>query len=317
MIKPTQPEKLGFSPDRLTRINDFMERYVNEEKIAGFVTLVARRGEIAYVDKFGYQNLAAKTPIELDTIFRIYSMTKPITSVAFMMLFERGLVRLEDPVSKFIPEFKHTRVYGEGGVLVDPVREITVHDLLNHTAGLIYGGIEGAENPVNALYNKAGLFDPNIDLQEMVRRIAELPLAFQPGTAWHYSVITDVVGHLIERITDKPLPDVLREKIFKPLGMVDTAFSVPDQKETRLSTLYGKTDENDLAVLDETIGGNYFKVKLHLGGSGLVSTISDYYTFSQMVLNRGEIGGGEIPSHCHLYRYGVIRTSLELPISPS
>jgi len=132
MIKPTQPEKLGFSPDRLTRINDFMERYVNEEKIAGFVTLVARRGEIAYVDKFGYQNLAAKTPIELDTIFRIYSMTKPITSVAFMMLFERGLVRLEDPVSKFIPEFKHTRVYGEGGVLVDPVREITVHDLLNH-----------------------------------------------------------------------------------------------------------------------------------------------------------------------------------------
>ena len=290
-MKLTHAEKLGLSTERLTRINEYMERYVAEGKIAGFVTLVARHGEIAYLDKYGYQDIASHAPIELDTIFRIYSMSKPITSVAFMMLFERGLVRLEDPLSKFIPEFKKTKVYGKDGKLIDLIREITVHDLLVHTTGLSYGGIEETKIPVDALYDKADLFNPNIDLTEMVQRLANLPLAFQPGTAWHYSVATDVVGRLIELIADTPLPDYLEEKIFRPLGMVDTAFSVTPEKVERFSKLYGKSSKSDLAVLDDALGGNYFKVKLFLGGSGLVSTMPDYYRFAQMVLNQGDLDG--------------------------
>ncbi len=286
-----KPEELGFSSERLLRINDLMERYVEEGKVAGFVTLVARRGKIAYFDKFGYQDLASKTPIQLDTIFRIYSMTKPITSVAFMMLFECGLVRLEDPVSKYIPQFKEAKVYGEGGKLMDLNREITVHDLLDHTAGFSYGGVEETKIPVDELYDKANLFQPDIDLEEMVNRIASLPLAYQPGTVWHYSVATDVVGRLIEIIANIPLSEYMNESIFIPLGMEDTGFSVPPEKRNRFSTLFGKTQDGDLSVIDDIIGGDYIKVNLCLGGSGLVSTTSDYYRFAQMVLNGGELEG--------------------------
>jgi CubicO group peptidase (beta-lactamase class C family) len=291
MTKRTKPEELGVSSERLMRINDFMKRYVDGGKSAGFVTLVARQGEIIYLDKYGFQDIATKTPIEFNTIFRIYSMTKPITSVAFMMLFERGLVRLEDPVSKYIPQFKQVKVYGKDGKLIDLVREITIHDLLIHTAGLSYGGIEETKIPVDELYDEANLFEPGIDLEEMVQRIASLPLAYQPGTVWHYSVATDVVGRLIELIADMSLLDYLREKVFNPLGMVDTDFSVPPDKTSRFSTLYGKTETGDLGVLDDTIGGGYFNVSLHSGGSGLVSTMPDYYHFTQMVLNKGTSGG--------------------------
>jgi CubicO group peptidase (beta-lactamase class C family) len=290
-MKLSKPEEVGFSSERLVRINDFMKRYVEGGKAAGLVTLVARRGNIIFFDKFGYQDIATKTPIELETIFRIYSMTKPITSIAFMMLFERGLVRLEDPLSRFVPQFKQTKVFGKDRKLLDLDREITIHDLLIHTAGLSYGGVEETKIPVDELYDKADLFNTNINLEEMVHRIATLPLAYQPGTVWHYSVATDVVGYLIEIIADMPLPDYLNEKIFKPLGMVDTAFSVPPEKADRLSTLYGKTEDSELAVLDNTIGGNYFKVHLHLGGSGLVSTMSDYYRFAQLILNKGKLEG--------------------------
>jgi CubicO group peptidase (beta-lactamase class C family) len=259
--------------------------------VENLLVLVARQGEIIYLDKYGFQDIATKTPIEFNTIFRIYSMTKPITSVAFMMLFERGLVRLEDPVSKYIPQFKQVKVYGKDGKLIDLVREITIHDLLIHTAGLSYGGIEETKIPVDELYDEANLFEPGIDLEEMVQRIASLPLAYQPGTVWHYSVATDVVGRLIELIADMSLLDYLREKVFNPLGMVDTDFSVPPDKTSRFSTLYGKTETGDLGVLDDTIGGGYFNVSLHSGGSGLVSTMPDYYHFTQMVLNKGTSGG--------------------------
>jgi CubicO group peptidase (beta-lactamase class C family) len=290
-MKVTSPEELGFSSDRLIRINDFMKRYVNEGMAAGIVTLVARRGEIVYLDKYGYQNIEAEVPMMLDTIFRIYSMTKPITSVALMMLFERGLVRLEDPVSKFIPQFKDTKVHGKCGTLVDLIREITVHDLLTHTAGLSYGGIEETKIPVDEFYDKADLFNTDINLEEMVRRTADLPLAYQPGTVWHYSVATDVVGRLVELIADMPLSDFFQDKIFQPLGMQDTAFSVLPVKADRLSTLYGKSENDDLEMLDGGIYGDYFKVKLYAGGSGLVSTISDYFRFAQFVLNKGELEG--------------------------
>jgi CubicO group peptidase (beta-lactamase class C family) len=290
-MKLANPEQLGFSSERLTRITEFMQRYVDEGKIAGFVTLVARKGNVVYFDKCGYQDIASKTPMSFDTIFRIYSMTKPITSTAFMMLFERGLVRLEDPVSKYIPEFKNIKVYRKGGKLIDLTREILVHDLLDHTAGLSYGGFDDTKIEVDKLYDEANLLDSEITLEEMIQRIAKLPLVFQPGTSWLYSMATDVLGRLIEIISNSPLPEFLDEKVCRPLGMVDTAFSVPAEKAHRLSTLYGKTKESDLAVLDITLGGNYFNPKLHLGGSGMVSVMSDYFRFAQFVLNKGELDG--------------------------
>jgi CubicO group peptidase (beta-lactamase class C family) len=286
-----KPESVGFSSNRISRIGDFMQRYVDSGKVAGFVTLVARHGKVAWFDKYGYQDVESKTQIELDTIFRIYSMTKPITSVGLMMLFEQGLVRLEEPVSKYIPDFKQSKVYGEGGKLVDLEREITIHDLLVHTAGLSYGGIEETALPVDALYDQADLFNKDIDTTEMVQRIAALPLAYQPGTTFHYSMATDVVGHLIELITDTPLDDYLERNITKPLGMLDTGFEVATEKADRFSALYGKTPAGNLEVLPTTIGGDYFNVKLLLGGSGMVSTTADYLRFAQMFLNRGELDG--------------------------
>jgi CubicO group peptidase (beta-lactamase class C family) len=287
----TNPEQLGFSNERLTRITEFMQRYVDEGKIAGFVTLVARKGNKVYLEKCGYQDIASKTSMNLDTIFRIYSMTKPITSTAFMMLFERGLVRLEDPLSKYIPQFKKCKVLGEAGQLLDLDREILVHDLLDHTAGLSYGGYADTKMPVDDLYDQANLFDPTITLEEMVLRIAKLPLVFQPGSKWLYSMATDVIGRLIEIISGSPLPDFINEKVCKPLGMQDTTFLVPSEQAKRLSTLYGKGKESDLAVLDNSIGGDYVKTKLYLGGSGMLSTIEDYYRFAQCILNKGELEG--------------------------
>ncbi len=285
------PEELGFSAKRLERINTTMQRYVDQKTLAGIVTLVARRGKVVHFEKLGYQDIATSKPIELDTIFRIYSMTKPITSVALMMLFEQGLVRLTDPVAKFIPEFGKVMVLvGQDG-LTDLEREITIQDLLRHTAGLSYGGYEDTHDPIDKLYDQVDLTPPDITNKEMVRRITELPLANQPGQAWRYSVATDVVGHVVEVISDMSLGEFFEEKIFKPLGMADTAFTVPLEKVDRLATLYGKTDEDPLGLIDVATGGDYFNTRLELGGAGLVSTAADYLRFAQLVLNKGELDG--------------------------
>jgi len=218
-------------------------------------------------------------------------MTKPITSVALMMLFEQGLVRLTDPVAKFIPEFGKVMVLvGQDG-LTDLEREITIQDLLRHTAGLSYGGYEDTHDPIDKLYDQVDLTPPDITNKEMVRRITELPLANQPGQAWRYSVATDVVGHVVEVISDMSLGEFFEEKIFKPLGMADTAFTVPLEKVDRLATLYGKTDEDPLGLIDVATGGDYFNTRLELGGAGLVSTAADYLRFAQLVLNKGELDG--------------------------
>jgi CubicO group peptidase (beta-lactamase class C family) len=286
---PANPEELGFSTERLKRINDYMRRYVSEGKVAGFVTLVARRGKIAYFDKFGYRDIATETPMELDTIFRIYSMTKPITNVAFMMLFEKGLVRLEDPVTKYIPEFKNLKILGPHGELESPRNEITVHMLMTHTAGLCYAEWE---SPVLAKYYiEPFIWDPDQSLEEFVKRITNLPHKYHPGDTWHYSMATDVVGRLVEIIADMPIADFFEEKIFKPLGMVDTAFSVPKEKEDRFANLYGPDGNNLLAPVDVSVGGEYSNPKFHIPGHGLVSTAEDYFNFAQMVLNKGEFDG--------------------------
>jgi len=284
------PGEVGFSAERLKRIDAAMQRYIDQRKLAGIAALVARRGRVVHFERFGLQDIEANEPIQLDTIFRIYSMTKPITSVALMMLYEHALFHLTDPVSKFIPEFKKVKVLVNEGELADLTREITIHDLLTHTAGLSYG--DEADSPVDELYRQAEVFLPDITLQEMIRRLSELPLADQPGQVWRYSVATDVVGYLVEVISGMSLGDFFEEEIFQPLGMADTAFSVPPQQIHRFATLYGPTEDSPLEVLDKPAESEWLApVRLHSGGHGLVSTAADYLRFAQMVLNKGELDG--------------------------
>ena len=286
------PENAGFSSSRLSRINSAMQRYVDQGKLAGILTLVARSDRVVHFERFGMMDLKARKPMQFDTIFRIYSMTKPFTSVALMMLFEQGLVRLTDPVTRFIPAFEKVKVLAAGSRLVDPERPITIHDLLRHTAGLSYNGYyEDSGEMVDKLYEDADLWPAGGTNREMVRRIAELPLAFHPGQAWRYSVATDVVGHVVELISGLSLAQFFEEKIFRPLGLEDTAFSVPPDKVDRFAALYGASTEGTLEEIDTPTGGDYFDVTLYAGGHGLVSTAVDYLSFAQLLLNKGELNG--------------------------
>jgi CubicO group peptidase (beta-lactamase class C family) len=286
-----KPEKVGFSASRLGRIGKVMQSYVEQGELAGLTAVVARRGQLVHFAPLGMMDLETAKPMQSDTIFRIYSMTKPITSVALMMLFERGLVRLTDPISRFIPALGMVKVLDDGK-LVDLDRPITIHDLLRHTAGMSYDGYyEDTGDPVDKLYDEVDLWPPGATSQEMVRRIAALPLAFQPGQAWRYSVATDVIGHVIERVSDMPLAEFFEERILKPLGMEDTAFSVPPGKVGRLATLYDRAADGGLEKVDTAIGGDYFDVSLHSGGHGLVSTATDYLRFARFILNKGQLDG--------------------------
>jgi len=288
----TKPEELGFSSNRLNRVNDLMNRYVEGGKLAGVVTCLARRGKIFHQEKFGYQNRETKTPISYDSIFRIYSMTKPITSTALMMLYEDALFNLTDPISQYIPAFEDVKVWKADGEWENPSRPITVQDLLRHTAGLSYGVFETSNSPVDKLYDEADIFNAGITNAEMINRIANLPLIFQPGEKWHYSVATDVAGYLVEVLSGKSLGDYMQEKIFDPIGMVDTAFHIDPDKLDRFCTLYGKTENDDIGVLETPEDSKFLPpVSLQSGGSGLVSTIPDFLNFAQCILNQGELNG--------------------------
>jgi CubicO group peptidase (beta-lactamase class C family) len=272
-----------------------MNRYVESGKLAGIVTCVTRFGQIVHYDTFGYQNLETNTPMSKDTIFRIYSMTKPIASVALMILYEKSLFNLSDSVSEYIPSFKNVKVWGAEGTLEAPLRPMTIHDLLCHTAGLSYGGYAESQSPVDKLYDEADLFNPKITNEELTDRIAHLPLMYHPGEKWHYSVATDIVGYLVEVLSNKPLADFLQEKIFDPLGMVDTAFYIDPSKLSRFCTLYGKTPESDFGVLDLPDSSEYLPpVAAQSAGSGLVSTTMDYLQFAQCILNKGELNGARL-----------------------
>ena len=291
-MNTANPDTLGFSSERLLRIDSLMNRYVESGKLAGIVTCVVRSGQIVHRETFGHQNLETKTPMSMDSIFRIASMTKPIASVALMMLYEESLFNLTDVVSQYITGFKNAKVWDADGALEAPVRPMTVQDLLRHTAGLSYGGYAESQSPVDKLYDEADLFNPNITNTELTERISSLPLMFHPGEKWHYSVATDVVGYLVEVLSDKPLADYLQEKIFDPLGMVDTAFHIEPSKLSRFCTLYGKTPDSDFGVLDLPDSSEYLPpVATHSGGSGLVSTTTDYLQFAQCILNKGELNG--------------------------
>ncbi len=290
-LPTAQPEDVGMSSDRLDRIEPVIQSYIDREKLAGVVTLVARHEKVVHFEKYGMQD--ESQPMQLNTIFRIASMTKPVTSVAIMMLYEEGAFLLDDPVAKYIPEFKDVQVYSktENGkpVLVKPKKRMTIKDLLTHTSGLTYG-IFG-KTPVDTMYLKANLHKGN--LKEMVNKLSKIPLLHQPGDKWQYSLSTDVLGYIVEVISGKPLNEFFEERIFEPLGMKDTGFYVPEDKADRLSARYGVSKERKLIIKKELRRTGELP-KLLSGGGGLVSTASDYLRFSQMLLNKGELEGKRI-----------------------
>jgi CubicO group peptidase (beta-lactamase class C family) len=294
----TTPEAVGFSSARLLRIDRAMQRYVDEDKLAGTVTAVARRGKLVHLKECGLMDVEADKPMQLDTIFRIYSMTKPVTSVAVMMLYEEGRFYLSDPVSKYIPAFEDVKVFvrkTETGLeLADLERPITIRDLLTHTSGLAYGLDEGPY--VDELYRKHVWRmlgeKPKTTLEEQILAVTRLPLANQPGSTWRYSMATDVLGYLVQVVSGVPFDHFLKERITGPLGMVDTDFWVPETKIERFATNYGPDDEDGLKVIDEPKTSQYAKPTTHpSGGGGMVSTAADYLRFAQMLLNKGELDG--------------------------
>ena len=289
----------GMSPARLARIDDFLEQtYVASGKMAGTLTLVARRGEIAHVGVRGLADRERGTPIAEDTIFRIYSMTKPITSVAFMMLVEEGRVALDDPVHLYIPEWKNLGVFA-GGIdkpgfqTTMPARPMLIIDLLRHTSGLTYG-FQNRTN-VDAAYRARGIGEiekGTITLAEMIAGLAELPLEFSPGEKWNYSVSTDVLGYLIERISGQAFEDFLRERLLTPLGMGDTDFQVRAGEEHRLAACYALTSSGRTILQDDPALSGFREPPAFVsGGGGLVGTAHDYLKFAQMLLNGGEADG--------------------------
>ena len=285
------PEDVGMSTSRLGRIAPVMQRWVDDGKIPCALTMIAREGRLVHFEKFGTQDVATAKPIEFDTIFRIYSMTKPITSVAVMMLYEEGHFQLGTPVSEFIPAFKDMQVYTEdGSTTVDTEREMTIKHLLTHTSGLIYGG--DWEHPINERYRAADFYGG--DLAHMAQELGNIPLLHHPGDAWNYGMSTDVLGYLVEVVSGVPFEEFLKTRILNPLGMHDTAFSVPDEKADRYATLYEPTEDGGIQVLENAPVASGPLSFFHSGGAGLLSTAADYLRFCQMLLNDGELDGARL-----------------------
>jgi CubicO group peptidase (beta-lactamase class C family) len=291
------PGEVGFSADRLKRIDSHFARYVDDGRLAGWQIVVTRRGHVAYSSTFGRADIEADRPVADDTVWRIYSMTKPITSVAAMMLWEEGHFELTDEISKWLPEFANPRVYDKGSTLrpftlaaTEPIR---VWHLLTHTSGLTYGFLN--TSVVDALYRAAGydLGAPaGTDLAGAVSAWAKLPLLFNPGTAWGYSVATDVLGRLVEVISGQTLAEFFQERILVPLGMIDTGFWMDSLDPARLSALYAPNPATGRAMRLETLTNRALeKPEFLSGGGGLLSTAADYHRFTQMMLRRGELDG--------------------------
>lgn len=292
----TEAASLGLSPQRLARIDPWMDRLVEDGKLAGLSVTVARRGEVAYSRCCGLADRERGTPMGEDTIVRIYSMTKPLTSAAILMLYEEGRFQLDDPITRFLPYFANQRVCtgGARGTLetVPALRDITFRDLLTHTSGLTYGFMEST--PVDALYRSEGVDFQTSDasLAEVVERAARLPLIAQPGSAWNYSIATDVLGHLVAVISGQPFEDFLQERVIGPLGMVDTGFFVPAEELPRFAANYGRGPDGSLMLLDDPATSRFSAPRrICSGGGGLCSTAGDYLRFCRMMLNRGELDG--------------------------
>ncbi|PXY27627.1 serine hydrolase domain-containing protein [Prauserella muralis] len=293
----TDPAELGFDAGRLARIDRRMARYVDDGLLPGWLTVVTRRGVIAHVSRYGHRDIEAGLPVETDTRWRIFSMTKPVTSVAAMMLVEEGVFDLTDPIHHWLPEFRAPRVYVKGSSLrpvTEPATEpIRVWHLLTHTAGLTYGFHHA--HPVDAQYRAAGFewsTPPGKTLAECSEAWAELPLVFQPGAEWNYSVATDVLGRLVEVASGMPLDEFFAQRIFTPLGMTDTTFHVEGEALESLAALYVPEPGTRRAVRNDAFGSSITQRPACLqGGAGLASTAADYHRFTQFLLRGGELDG--------------------------
>jgi CubicO group peptidase (beta-lactamase class C family) len=298
-MKTSPPEDVGLSSTRLNRIHKVMRGYVDQNQLAGLITMLARRGQVAHFERFGMMDIEGIKPMQCDTIFRIRSMTKPITAVAVMILYEEGHFQLYDPVSEFIPAFKDGQVYvgkTEAGLeLADLEREITIRHLLTHTSGLESGF--GEDQPLAALYAEleADLFGAPMDrpgntLRERVQKLTKIPLLHQPGRAWRYGWSYEVLAHLVEVISGSSFDAFLQQRIFEPLGMEDTGFYVPQEKLERFAVLYGAAEQGGLQIIEGP--QQNWRTEYPISGStGLVSTATEYMRFAQMLLNGGELDG--------------------------
>ena len=289
------PESVGFSSQRLEHLHALIQDEINNKELAGAVTILARHGKIVDYRTYGKRDVTSGAPMTKDTIFRDYSMTKPITGVAMMILYEEGKWLPSDPISKFIPAFAHLKVYdgqdADGKMkLVDPDHAPTMGELMSHTAGFIYGFGNG---PVDQMYHEANVLGSK-NLQEMADKLAKIPLAYQPGKGWMYSVSMDIEGYIIEKLSGQSLPDFVHDHITAPLGMVDSGFYVPADKRARFATLY-KAGPDGKIVVDDTRPNTYSQQPtMASGGGGMVSTAIDYYHFAQMLANGGELNGKRI-----------------------
>lgn len=279
------------SPEGLSRIDAVLSGFIAEGVLPGAAILVARHGKVVHRFTLGLKDIASGEPLAEDTIYRIFSMTKPVTAVAMMLLHEQGLWSPDDPIAKHLPEF--AQVQGPGGAALD--HPPTMRELMTHTAGFGYGIGLGPHDATDAAYIAAEVWQAD-DLAQMARPVAAIPLAYQPGSAWRYSLSMDLQGAIIERLSGQTLPDFMRSRIFQPLGMVDTDFFVPAAKLPRLATLYHMYEMSELTVLDHPAFVRDPRVipKLASGGGGLFSTISDYARFAQMLVGQGELDGARI-----------------------
>ena len=301
------PNEAGFAPDRLQRLDSHFERYVTEQRLAGWQLAVTRGGRLVHSAGRGHRDREGGSIVTPDTIWRIYSMTKPITSIAAMMLWEEGTFELKDPISKFLPEFANMTVWRGGSVTkpeLEPLmRPIEMWHLLTHTSGLTYGFMHA--HPVDELYRQSGFewaTPKEAKLGDLCAKLAELPLLFQPGSEWNYSMSIDVLGRIIEVISGQTLGDFLQTRLFEPLGMVDTGFSAPEAESDRVATLYGAIPGTGQAFplgaeMTAALGGDALTApSAHLGGGGLVSTMNDYLNFAELLRAGGTFEGNQLLS---------------------
>jgi CubicO group peptidase (beta-lactamase class C family) len=289
-----QPAAAGMSAEKLAHVDGIMQRLVKDGQLPGAVVLVARHGQIAHLKSYGYRSIEDKVPMTDDTVFRIYSMTKSLTSAVVLMLAEDKKLNLDDPVSRFVPEFSEVQVHtADGGR--PPKRPPTVRDLLRHTSGLTYGLF--GDSAVDRKYRAAQVLSPYDDLSDFSVKVGRLPLEYDPGTEWKYSVASDVLGRIIEVVADASFEKVLQDRLLTPLEMVDTGFHVPDEKSKRFATVYSPDAPNGLRPVDVPDTSDFRKAPKFLsGGGGLVSTIQDYFRFLLMISRGGSYDGGRLLS---------------------
>lgn len=292
-LAEVEPAAVGLSAERLERLDAGLHEMVDDGSLAGVVSLLARHGKIAFVDVAGVQDIESGSPMARDSIFRIFSMTKPVTGVAMMMLYEEGKWRLNDPVARYIPEFASLKVYtgqnGDGSMrLADADHQMTMRELMTHTAGLGY--VLNPRHPVNQLFMQKRVLNPMEPLEAMIGKLAEIPLLAQPGTRWIYSVAVDVQGYLVEKLSGQPFAEFLDERIFEPLGMVDTGFFVPEADVGRVALRHGAGEDGELVL--NSRGDPFTSPPAGpSGGGGLYGTADDYLRFTEMLLNGGELDG--------------------------